>query len=116
MITPIMTGPMPNPRSENARNVPTAAPSEVPAYSKAYDMDAGRKNAAPIPQNAPTIMNMRRVRDRESVIKATVDTEKQVSRIFSLLKVSKIVPPNIRPTIIDMAMAEKKSPGFATPH
>ena len=116
MIIPTTTGPIPNPRSENARNVPTAAPSEVLAYSKAYDMDTGRKNAAPIPQNDPTIMNMGRVLDKESAIKATIAIEKQVIMIFSLLKLSKILPPNIRPAIIDIAMAEKKSPGLVTPH
>jgi hypothetical protein len=116
MMIPITTGPIPIPKSENARNVPMAAPSEVPAYSKAYDIDTGRKKAAPIPQNAPTIINMGRVLEKESIIRETVAIEKQVIMSFSLLKLSKILPPNTRPAIIDMAMAEKKRPGFATPH
>jgi hypothetical protein len=79
-------------------------------------MHAGKRNAAAIPQSIPTKINIGRLLERESITRAAVDVDINVRMILSFLHISKTFPPKIRPMIIVKAMAEKKSPGFATPH
>jgi hypothetical protein len=111
----MIIGPSAAPESVNDRKVPTAVPSEESAYSNAYVMVAGARIEVHVPQRIPTMINMERVSEKESIIMATSPTERNVRMILSLLQASNILPPRIRPAIIIMATAEKKSPGLLTP-
>ncbi|MFC1534855.1 hypothetical protein ACFL7M_15995 [Thermodesulfobacteriota bacterium] len=60
------------------RKVPTAVPSEEPAYSRAYAMDAGKKNAPPALQIIPTKINRGRVLEKDSTIIAAIAVKRKV--------------------------------------
>ena len=81
----MIMGPRAAPESVNDRKVPTAVPSEEPEYSKAYVMVAGASMEVHVPQRIPTIINMERVSEKESIIMATSPTERNVKMILSLL-------------------------------
>jgi len=115
-MAPITIGPTADPRSMKARKVPTAAPPEESAKSSAYAMDTGKMKATPVPHINPTKINIGRVREKESITIATIDVRVNVKMVLSLLQMSWIFPPKALPAITMMALAEKKYPGFATPH
>jgi hypothetical protein len=115
-MIPMVTGPRASPKSMDAWYVPTVLPSEEPAYSRAYAMVTGMRNARDAPMSTPTRMNIGRVLEKESMTKPTVDTKTNVGMIFSLLYMSKALAPRTRTRIIITEAAAKKYPGFATPH
>ena len=79
-------------------------------------MDAGNRNASPVPKSNPTKINMERVFEKERMTIATIDIKTNVRMILSLLQVSRILPPKVRPATSIIAIAEKKCPGLLIPH
>ena len=75
-----------------------------------------KKNADPDPQSNPEIINMERVVEKESMTIAIIDTDINVRMIFSLLQLSRILPPRVRQATSIIPLAEKKYPGFDIPH